>query len=318
MLRNQVGISNDLASLLYSRSSAEIITSRTPSAEIITSRTLLSKIITSRTLVSSLDAMTMMWHFSIINEAVQCHILRTFEEKNFFFKNILSKFQDDVLLRSRWNFSQIKCLISYLVVEIGDEDKKRRGESRGNMWGQDTVVDNVNKDNKSWWLFKDYWVVQMSSRILQELVSIFLVAYHKGQLRDPVFSQFRLNLWFWVFCSITKFPEDVLERTFTGCKLAKEFFVRCWKTAQQVEVKAPLKAHVPPIIAVWFWIRSLDPSLTRHWIIANTNLIWIRYRSLPARALFQFDDGGPQFNLLLLTAGPLFEYLRLFTLSSQH
>jgi hypothetical protein len=33
MLRNQVGISNDLASLLYCR---EIITSRTPSAEIIT------------------------------------------------------------------------------------------------------------------------------------------------------------------------------------------------------------------------------------------------------------------------------------------
>jgi hypothetical protein len=29
MLRNQVGISNDLAGLLYSRSSAEIITSRT-------------------------------------------------------------------------------------------------------------------------------------------------------------------------------------------------------------------------------------------------------------------------------------------------
>jgi hypothetical protein len=42
MLRNQVGMSNDLASLLYSRSSAEIITSRTPSAEIITSRTHLS------------------------------------------------------------------------------------------------------------------------------------------------------------------------------------------------------------------------------------------------------------------------------------
>jgi hypothetical protein len=41
-LRNQVGISNDLASLLYSRSPAEIITSRRPSAEIITSRTLLS------------------------------------------------------------------------------------------------------------------------------------------------------------------------------------------------------------------------------------------------------------------------------------
>jgi hypothetical protein len=36
MLRNQVGILNDLASLLYSRSSAEIITSRTPSAEIKT------------------------------------------------------------------------------------------------------------------------------------------------------------------------------------------------------------------------------------------------------------------------------------------
>jgi hypothetical protein len=36
MLRNQVGISNDLASLLYCRSSAEIITSRAPSAEIIT------------------------------------------------------------------------------------------------------------------------------------------------------------------------------------------------------------------------------------------------------------------------------------------
>jgi hypothetical protein len=35
-------MSNDLASLLYSRSSAEIITSRTPSAEIVTSRTLLS------------------------------------------------------------------------------------------------------------------------------------------------------------------------------------------------------------------------------------------------------------------------------------
>jgi hypothetical protein len=42
MLRNQGGISNDLASLLYGRSSAEIITSRTPSTEIITSRTLLS------------------------------------------------------------------------------------------------------------------------------------------------------------------------------------------------------------------------------------------------------------------------------------
>jgi hypothetical protein len=36
MLRNQIGISNDLASLLYCRSSAEIITSRTLSAEIIT------------------------------------------------------------------------------------------------------------------------------------------------------------------------------------------------------------------------------------------------------------------------------------------
>jgi hypothetical protein len=75
MLRDLVGISNDLASLLYSRSSAEIITSRTPSAEIIT----------SRTLVSSLDAMTINWHFSIINAAVQCDILRTFEEKQFFF-----------------------------------------------------------------------------------------------------------------------------------------------------------------------------------------------------------------------------------------
>jgi hypothetical protein len=36
MLRTHVGSSNDLASLLYCRSSAEIITSRTPSAEIIT------------------------------------------------------------------------------------------------------------------------------------------------------------------------------------------------------------------------------------------------------------------------------------------
>jgi hypothetical protein len=72
MFRNQVRISNDFASLLYSRSSAEIITSRTPSAEIIT----------SRTLGSSLDAMTMKRHFSIINAAVQCHILRTFEEKH--------------------------------------------------------------------------------------------------------------------------------------------------------------------------------------------------------------------------------------------
>jgi hypothetical protein len=52
MLRNQVGISNDLASLLYSRSSVEIITSRTPSAEIITSRTPSAEIITSRTLLS--------------------------------------------------------------------------------------------------------------------------------------------------------------------------------------------------------------------------------------------------------------------------
>jgi hypothetical protein len=42
MLRNQIGISNDLARVLYCRSSAEIITSRTPSAEIITSQTLLS------------------------------------------------------------------------------------------------------------------------------------------------------------------------------------------------------------------------------------------------------------------------------------
>jgi hypothetical protein len=42
MLRNQVGISNDLAGLLYTGASAEIITSRTPSAEIITSRTPLS------------------------------------------------------------------------------------------------------------------------------------------------------------------------------------------------------------------------------------------------------------------------------------
>jgi hypothetical protein len=42
MLRNQLGILNDLVSLLYSRSSAEIITSRTPLAEIITSRMLLS------------------------------------------------------------------------------------------------------------------------------------------------------------------------------------------------------------------------------------------------------------------------------------
>jgi hypothetical protein len=42
MLRDQVGISNELASLFYSPSLAEIITSRTPSAEIIISRTLLS------------------------------------------------------------------------------------------------------------------------------------------------------------------------------------------------------------------------------------------------------------------------------------
>jgi hypothetical protein len=43
MLRNQVGISNYLTRVLYSRSSAEIITSQTPSAEIITSWTLLSE-----------------------------------------------------------------------------------------------------------------------------------------------------------------------------------------------------------------------------------------------------------------------------------
>jgi hypothetical protein len=68
MLRSQVGVSNDLASLIYSRSSAEIIT--------------------SRTLFSALDAMTMKWHFSLINAAVQCHILRTFEEKLFCKVNI--------------------------------------------------------------------------------------------------------------------------------------------------------------------------------------------------------------------------------------
>jgi hypothetical protein len=67
MLRSQVGISNDLASLLYSRSSAEIIT--------------------SRTLVSSLDAMTMKSHFSLINAAVQCQILLTFEEKLILFSS---------------------------------------------------------------------------------------------------------------------------------------------------------------------------------------------------------------------------------------
>jgi hypothetical protein len=65
MLRNQVGILNDLASLLFSRSSAQIIT--------------------SRTLVSSLDAVTMKRHSSISNAAVQCDILRTFEEKMIFF-----------------------------------------------------------------------------------------------------------------------------------------------------------------------------------------------------------------------------------------
>jgi hypothetical protein len=77
MLREQVGISNDLASLLYSRSLAEIITSRTPSAEIIT-RTLLSgdnNITDAGQLVRCHDN-----DFSIINAAVQCHILRTFEE----------------------------------------------------------------------------------------------------------------------------------------------------------------------------------------------------------------------------------------------
>jgi hypothetical protein len=46
MLRNQVGISNDLASLLYCRSSAKIITSRTPSAETITLSAALAEIIT--------------------------------------------------------------------------------------------------------------------------------------------------------------------------------------------------------------------------------------------------------------------------------
>jgi hypothetical protein len=46
MLRNQVGISNDLASLLYCRSSAEIITSRTPSEEIIILSAALSGVIT--------------------------------------------------------------------------------------------------------------------------------------------------------------------------------------------------------------------------------------------------------------------------------
>jgi hypothetical protein len=83
MLRNQVGISNDLASLLYSRSSAEIITSRTPSADIITSRTLLSgdnNFTDAGQLVRCHDNEVV----CIINAAVQCHILRTFEEKLWF------------------------------------------------------------------------------------------------------------------------------------------------------------------------------------------------------------------------------------------
>jgi hypothetical protein len=74
MLRNQVGISNDLASLLYCRSSAEIITSRTPPAEIITSRTLLS----------GDNNFTDAGQLVRCHDILQCHILRTFEETHFF------------------------------------------------------------------------------------------------------------------------------------------------------------------------------------------------------------------------------------------
>jgi hypothetical protein len=65
MLRNQVGISNDLASLLYCRSSAEIITSRMPSAEIITLSAALSgdnNFISARQLVGCHDSGVTLWH----------------------------------------------------------------------------------------------------------------------------------------------------------------------------------------------------------------------------------------------------------------
>jgi hypothetical protein len=58
---------SDLACLLYSRSSAEIITSRTPSAEIITSRTPSAEIITSGTLLSGDN------NFTDAGQLVRCH-----------------------------------------------------------------------------------------------------------------------------------------------------------------------------------------------------------------------------------------------------
>jgi hypothetical protein len=64
MLRNQVGISNDLASLLYCRSSAEIIT--------------------SRTLLSGDNNFTDAGQLVRCHDTLQCHILRTFEETHFF------------------------------------------------------------------------------------------------------------------------------------------------------------------------------------------------------------------------------------------
>jgi hypothetical protein len=67
MLRKKEGISNDLASLLRSRSTAEIITSRTPSPEIITSRTPSPEIITSRTLLSGDN------NFTDVGHLVRCH-----------------------------------------------------------------------------------------------------------------------------------------------------------------------------------------------------------------------------------------------------
>jgi hypothetical protein len=65
MLRNQVGISNDLAGLLYCRSSAEMVTSRTPSAEIITLSAALSgdkNFISARRLVGCRDNGVTLWH----------------------------------------------------------------------------------------------------------------------------------------------------------------------------------------------------------------------------------------------------------------
>jgi hypothetical protein len=58
------------------------------------------------------------------------------------------------------------------------------------------VVDNASKD-KSVLVALQILLLGCSNelqQVLQTCLNFFLVVYHKGQLWDPVFSQFRLSL----------------------------------------------------------------------------------------------------------------------------